>query len=80
MTGLTFRGISEFSGINPGVNTAIQLIFLVPFSYVCITLIKKIYLQKLTKSANVCLHLLPPISDHVIVNLRGNSCAIFTHR
>ena len=30
-----------------------------------------------TKSANVCLHLLPPISDHVIVHLRGNSCATF---
>ena len=40
----------------------------------CISIIK---LLQQTKSANVCLHLLPPISDHVIVHLRGNSCAIF---
>ena len=30
-----------------------------------------------TKLANVYLHLLPPISDHVIVHLGGSSCAIF---
>ena len=30
MIGLTFRDISEFSGVNPGVNIAIQLNFLVP--------------------------------------------------
>ena len=29
------------------------------------------------KSANVCLYLLPPIPDHVIVHLGGNSCATF---
>ena len=47
MIGLTFREISKFSSINSGVNTAIQLNFLVPFFYhVCITLIKKIYLQE----------------------------------
>ena len=50
MIGLTFRDISKFSGINQGVNTAIQLNFLVLFSYVCITLIKKIYLQKIILS------------------------------
>ena len=33
-----------------------------------------------TKSANVCLHLLPPISDHGTVHLGDNSFAIFTHR
>ena len=31
LIGLTFRDISEFSGVNPSVNTAIQLNFLVPF-------------------------------------------------
>ena len=46
MIGQTFREISKFSSVNPGLNTAIQLNFLVPFSYVCITLIKKTYLQK----------------------------------
>ena len=50
MIGLTFRDISEFSGVNHSVNTAIQLNFLVPFSYVCITLIKKYTLQKIISS------------------------------
>ena len=31
------------------------------------------------KSANFSLHLLSPISDHVIVHLGSNSCAIFSH-
>ena len=44
---LPFRDISIFSGVNPSVNTAIQLYFSIFFSYVCITLIKKIYLQKI---------------------------------
>ena len=30
-----------------------------------------------TKSADVCLHLLPPISVHVNVHLGGNSCVLF---
>ena len=50
MIGLTFRDISEFSGVNPGINTAIQLTCLAPLFYVCITLIKKIYLQKIISS------------------------------
>ena len=46
MIGPTFRDIFKFSGVNPGVNIAIPFNFLVPFSYACITIMKKIYLQK----------------------------------
>ena len=35
------------------------------------------YTQKQTKSAKACLHLLPPISDNVIVQLGGKSDSIF---
>ena len=36
-------------------------------------------IRQQTKSANVCLYLLPPIADHVIVHLGGDSCPIFLH-
>ena len=33
----------------------------------------------LTESANVCLHLLPPISDHVTIHVGGYDCSFNEH-
>ena len=41
--------------------------------------IPNLNIRALTESAKVCLHLLPPISDHVTIHVEGYDCSFNEH-